>query len=51
VRRSERGSSLSDARDQFVEEIEVSADGSISMNTALFDEAGMLAAQAELQGE
>ncbi len=51
VRRSERGSSLSDARDQFVEEIEVSADGSISMSTAIFDEAGMLAAQAELQGE
>ena len=50
VRRAERGSSLTDARDQLVEEIEVGADGAISLKTAIFDEAGLLAAQAALEG-
>jgi hypothetical protein len=51
VRRSEPGSSLEDARDYLVDEVEVGADGSVSLKTALFEESEMLSAQAALEGQ
>jgi hypothetical protein len=51
VRRSEPGSMLEDARDLYVEEIEVTAGGAVSLKTALFDESEILAAQLEARGD
>jgi hypothetical protein len=45
--RDEPGSLLADTRDMLIEEVEVSANGQISLRTALFGEAEALAAQAE----
>lgn len=47
IRRGEPGSIFDDARDLFVEEIEVSADGTISLKPAVFDETEIMQAQSE----
>lgn len=49
VARSEPGSFLDDARDIFVEEVEVGANGSLSLRTALYTDADMFEAQANAQ--
>ena len=51
VQWSEPGSMLEDARDLYVEEVEVTADGTGSLKAALFDESEMLAVQAGFQEE
>lgn len=49
VRRAERGSMFADARDSLITEVEIGIDGLVSLKTAGFDEADILAAQLELQ--
>ena len=49
IRRAEQGSAFADARDLFVEQVEVTADGAITMSTAILDESEILAAQASYQ--
>ena len=51
VGRAEPGSMLTDARDLYVEEIEVSSDGTIGLKTSTFDEAEFLAGQSEVLAE
>lgn len=47
VARSEEGSWLSDARDIYVDEVEVDADGDLTLKTELFSEGDLLAEQAK----
>ena len=49
--RDEPGSLLADTRDMLVEEVEVAANGQVSLRTALFGEAEALAEQAERKAE
>jgi len=45
IARNEEGSWLDDARDIYVEEVEVDADGTLTLKTGLFSEGDLLAAQ------
>jgi len=49
VSRDEEGSWLSDARDIYVAEVEVDADGDLTLKTELFSEGDLLAEQAKQQ--
>jgi hypothetical protein len=51
VTRSEPGSSLADARDQIVEEVEINAGGRVSLKTTILDEAEAMEARAILEAE
>jgi hypothetical protein len=47
VARSEQGSWLSDARDIYVDEVEVDEEGDLTLKTELFSEGDLLAEQAK----
>jgi hypothetical protein len=47
----ETGSMFADGRDLWIAEVEVTADGSVSLKTELFDEGAILMAQVEAQKE
>ena len=50
TRRSEQGSSFADSRDQYVSELEVTAEGAVSFQTETFDESAIIMGQLEGAG-